>query len=211
MKKYSRCAVYTLEKFTNNEGQSFYEATLVENTYNPKIPYMNKWEMTFYKCQIYTDLELEVADFSLDLDKNQYSFVNISNPEKSIIRVLDFEYVNRTIWKGKEKLQDTTANNKKVDRIKRYIAIHDCEYDKAGYKSEERKIADFEKRLEQQKQVNNELRREIRQLKKELISRDEELLKKNEKINNVELTYNPKYKPENALPTESDMITFDDI
>lgn len=207
MKKYSRCAIYTLEQFTNNEGQSFYEATLVENTYNPKIPYMNKWEMTFYKCQIYTDLELEVADFSLDLDKNQYSFVNIANPEKSIIRILDFEYVNRTMWKGKTKLK----NDMGKDRVKQFIAIHACEYDKAGYKSEERKIADFEKRLEQQKQVNNELRREIRQLKKELVSRDEELLKKNEKINNVELTYNPKYKPENALPTESDMIKFEDI
>ena len=36
MKKYSKCAIYALEEFTNKEGQRFYDATLVENTYNPK-------------------------------------------------------------------------------------------------------------------------------------------------------------------------------
>ena len=51
MKKYSKCAIYTLEKIEFGEGQSFYNATLVENTYNPKIPYGNKWEMTFYSVK----------------------------------------------------------------------------------------------------------------------------------------------------------------
>lgn len=207
MKKYSKCAIYKLEQFENSEGQKFYEATLIENTYNPKIPYTNKWEMTFYKCQIYTNLELEIADFSLDLDKNQYAFINISNPEKSIIRVLDFEYVNRTCWKGTSKLKSEAGK----DIIKQYIAIHSCEYDKVGFKSEERKLADYEKRLEQQKQVNSELRKEIKRLKQEIINKDNEILKRNEKLNNVEITYNPKYNATTALPTESDMIKFEDI
>ena len=207
MKKYSKCAIYTLQKYENQQGGTFYDATLVENTYNPKIPYANKWEMTFYKCQIYTDLELEVANFDLDLDKNKYSFINISNPEKSIIRVLDFEYVNRTQWKGQTQLK--TEMGKPV--VKQYIAISNCEYDKNGYKTEERKLVDYEKRLEHQKEVNNALRKEIKRLEKEIIKRDEELLNKNEKINNIEITYNPKYKVEKKLPTASDMVSFDDI
>lgn len=207
MKKYSKCAIYTLEKFTNNEGGTFYDATLIENTYNPKIPYGNKWEMTFYKCQIYTDLELEIANFDLDLDKNKYSFVNISNPEKSIIRVLDFEYVNRTIWKGKQKLK----NDMGKDKIKQYIAINNCVYDSPTFKSEERIVNDLKNRLEYQKQENRELRKKIKSLEKQICKRDEELLSKNEKINNVEITYNPKYNATTALPTESDMIKFEDI
>lgn len=207
MKKYSKCAIYALEKVEFGEGQSFYNATLVENTYNPKIPYTSKWEMTFYKCQIYTSLNLEVANFDLELDKNKYSFINISNPEKSIIRVLDFEYVNRTMWRGKTQQKNEMGKAK----INQYIAINECEYDKQGYKTEERKLADYEKRLEHQKQVNAELRKKIKQLEKELCSKEDELLKKNEKINNVEITYNPKYKPEKELITKDSMITFDDI
>ncbi len=206
MKKYSKCAIYTLEKYDNQQGGTFYDATLVENTYNPKRPFASKWEMTFYKCQIYTDLELEIANFDLDLDKNKYSFINISNPEKSIIRVLDFEYVNRTVWKGKTQIKE---NGK--PKIKQYIAINNCEYDKEGFKSEEKRLADYEKRLEHQKEVNNQLRKQIKALQKAIIKRDEELLSKNEKINNVEITYNPKYKPEKKLPTMEDMPTFEDI
>lgn len=207
MKKYSKCAIYTLEKFTNNEGGTFYDATLIENTYNPKIPYGNKWEMTFYKCQIYTNLELEIANFDLDLDKNKYSFVNISNPEKSIIRVLDFEYVNRTIWKGKQKLKNDIGK----DKIKQYIAINNCIYDSPTFKSEERIVNDLKNRLEYQKQENRELRKKIKSLEKQICKRDEELLSKNEKINNIEINYNPKYKPEKELPTLDGMIKFEDI
>ena len=204
MKKYSKCAIYTLEKIEFGEGDSFYNATLVENTYNPKIPYMNKWEMTFYKCQIYTDLELEIANFDLELDKNKLSFVNISNPEKSIIRVLDFEYVNRTMWKGRTQLKNEMGKAK----VNQYIAINKCEYHTDNFKTEERQLADYEKRLQHQKEVNSELRKKVRQLEKSLTERDAEILKKNEKLNNVEITYNPKYE---SLPTESDMIKFEDI
>lgn len=207
MKKYSKCAIYTLEKIEFGEGQSFYNATLVENTYNPKIPYGNKWEMTFYKCQIYTDLELEIANFDLELDKNKYSFVNISNPQRSIIRVLDFEYVNRTMWRGKTQLKNEVGKPK----VNQYIAINKCEYSTDNFKTEERQISDYEKRLQHQKEVNAELRKKIKQLEKQIIKQDEEILDKNEKINNVEVTYNPKYKPEDELITKDSMITFDDI
>ena len=207
MKKYSKCAIYKLEKIETQDGQWFYNATLVENTYNPKIPYKNKWEMTFYKCQIYTDLELEIANFDLELDKNKLSFVNISNPEKSIIRILDFDIVNRTMWKGTVQLKNEFGKPK----VNEYLAINQCEYNTDNFKTEERKIADYEKRLEHQKQVNSELRKKIKQLEKQVIKQDEEILDKNEKINNVEITYNPKYKPEDELITKDSMITFDDI
>ena len=207
MKKYSKCAVYALEEFTNKEGQRFYDATLVENTYNPKIPYTNKWEMTFYKCQIYTDLELETANFDLGVTKNPISFENISNPAHSVIRVLDFEYVNRTQWKG----QSQVKNDMGKAKVKQYIAISKCVYDTPQFKSEERQIADIEKRLELQKQNNIELRKKIKQLEKELAKRDEEILDKNEKLNNIQIGYNPKWKESKALPTKDDMVEFEDI
>lgn len=207
MKKYSKCAIYTLEQFKTKEGLTFYDATLVENTYNPKVPYKNKWEMTFYKCQIYTNIELEVANFDLGVNKNALSFENISNPAHSIIRVLDFEYVNRTQWRGQNQVKNDM--NKLI--YKQYIAINKCEYDYPQYKTEERKIADYEKRLEHQKEVNKNLKKKITQLEKEIIKRDEELLNKNEKLNNIEITYNPKYKEEKALPTKDNMVEFEDI
>lgn len=207
MKKYSKCAIYTLKQFENNEGQKFYDATLVENTYNPKIPFANKWEMTFYKCQIYTNLELEVANFDLGVTKNTLSFENISNPAHSVIRVLDFEYVNRTQWKGK-----TQVKNDMLKPIyKQYIAISKCEYDYPQYKSEERKLADLEKKLETQKQNNIELRKTIKRLERELAKKDEQILDKNEKINKIEIGFNPKWKETNALPTKYDMVDFEDI
>lgn len=207
MKKYSKCAIYSLEQFTTKDGSTFYDATLVENTYNPKIPFANKWEMTFYKCQIYTDLELEIANFDLGVSKNALSFENISNPAHSIIRVLDFEYVNRTCWKG----QNQVKNDMNKPIYRQYIAINKCEYDYPQYKSEERKMADIEKRLEIQKENNNTLRKQIKRLEKEIIKRDEELLEKNEKLNNIEITYNPKFKETKALPTKNNMVEFEDI
>lgn len=207
MKKYSKCAVYKLDKITTKEGSTFYDATLVENTYNPKIPYNNKWEMTFYKCQIYEDIELEVADFDLGVSKNALSFENISNPAHSIIRVLDFEYVNRSQWKG----QNQVKNDMEKPIYKQYIAINKCEYDYPQYKTEERKLKDFEERLEHQKEVNKELRKQVRKLEREIRQRDEELLEKNEKLNNIEIAYNPKYKEAKALPTKDNMVEFEDI
>lgn len=207
MKKYSKCAIYALQQFENKEGQKFYDATLVENTYNPKIPFANKWEMTFYKCQIYTDIELEIANFDLGVTKNNLSFENISNPAHSIIRVLDFEYVNRTQWKG----QTQVKNDMLKPVYKQYIAINKCEYDYPQYKTEERKFADLEKRLEKQKENNTELRKQIKKLEKELAKREDEILNKNEKINKIEIGFNPKWKETDALPTKDDMVDFEDI
>lgn len=207
MKKYSKCAVYSLETVSTKDGSTFYNATLVENTYNPKIPYTNKWEMTFYKCQIYTDIELEIANFDLGVSKNALSFENISNPAHSVIRVLDFEDINRSVWRGKTQVKDDMGK----PIYKKYIAINKCEYDYPQYKTEERKIADIEKRLEQQKLNNVELRKKVKQLEKEIAKRDDEMLDKNEKLNNIEMTYNPKFKESKALPTKSDMVEFEDI
>lgn len=207
MKKYSKCAVYALEKINNNEGGFFYDATLVENTYNPKIPYNNKWEMTFYKCQIYEDIELEVANFDLGVTKSTIHFDNISNPAHSIIRVLDFSIEKRSCWKGETQVK----NDMDKPIYKEYIAINKCEYDRPQYKTEERQIAEYQKRFEHQKEVNNDLRKKIRKLEKEIIKRDEELLGKNEKLNNLEIGYNPKYKETKALPTKENMVEFEDI
>lgn len=180
MKKYSKCAIYSLEEFEGTEGK-FYSAKLVENTYNPKIPYGNKWEYTFYKCQIYTDLKLEQANFDLELDRNKMNFINISNPEHSIIRVLDFEYVNRTIWKGKNQRKNDVGK----PLYNQYIAIKDCEYDYAGYKSEERKEKDTQKRLEHFKEKSSELTKENNKLKKEVIKKDSTIQELKDELENL--------------------------
>lgn len=203
MKKYSKCAIYSLEEFESEENGKFYVAKLVENTYNPKIPYTNKWEYTFYKANIYTDLPLEIAKFDLELDKNKMNFINISNPEHSIIRVLDFEYVNRTLWKGKTQCK----NDMDKPLFNQYIAINKCEFDYQGYKSEERKEKDLEKRVEHFKEKSNALAKENRKLNA-TISRNEETIARLKK----ELKqYKKEEKDTELLEEQFESVEFEEI
>lgn len=236
MKKYSKCAIYKLEKIDFNESY-FYKATLVENTYNPKLPTINKWEFTFYNCQIYTTLPLETANFDLGVSKNKLSFDNISNPAHSVIRVLDWEYVNRTQWKGNTQVK--TEFGKPI--YKQYIAINECEFDSPAFKTDDRKLKDaqqkierLEKRIENMKEhYNKQIEAEkarslariedmkheiskrgdrIRDLKDSVQKRDENALKQNEVLNKrmeeIQINYNPNYKPKKK---ESKLPTLDDM
>lgn len=203
MKKYSKCAIYSLEQFENEENGKFYVAKLVENTYNPKIPYKNKWEYTFYKCQIYTDLPLEIANFDLELDKNKMNFINISNPEHSIIRVLDFEYVNRTQWKGKNQVKNDLGK----PIYNQYIAINKCEFDYQGYKTEERKDKELQTRLEHFKEKSNSLTKENRRLTLMNARNEETILRLKEEIK----SYKKEEKNIEILEKQFENVKFKEI
>lgn len=203
MKKYSKCAIYSLEQFENEENGKFYVAKLVENTYNPKIPFKNKWEYTFYKCQIYTDLPLEIANFNLELDKNKMNFINISNPEHSIIRVLDFEYVNRTQWKGKNQVKNDLGK----PIYNQYIAINKCEFDYQGYKTEERKDKELQTRLEHFKEKSNSLTKENRRLTLMNARNEETILRLKEEIK----SYKKEEKNIEILEKQFENVKFKEI
>lgn len=203
MKKYSKCAIYSLEQFESEENGKFYVAKLVENTYNPKIPYKNKWEYTFYKCQIYTDLPLEIANFDLELDKNKMNFINISNPEHSIIRVLDFEYINRTQWKGKNQVKNDLGK----PIYNQYIVINKCEFDYQGYKSEERKDKELQTRLEHFKEKSNSLTKENRRLALMNARNEETILRLKEEIK----SYKKEEKNIEILEKQFENVKFKEI
>lgn len=203
MKKYSKCAIYSLEQFESEENGKFYVAKLVENTYNPKIPFKNKWEYTFYKCQIYTDLPLEIANFDLELDKNKMNFINISNPEHSIIRVLDFEYVNRTQWKGKNQVKNDLGK----PIYNQYIAINKCEFDYQGYKTEERKDKELQTRLEHFKEKSNSLTKENRRLALMNARNEETILRLKEEIK----SYKKEEKNIEILEKQFENVKFKEI
>ena len=158
MEKNSKCAIYKLKECTNKQGQTFYEAVVVENIYNPSKPF--NWEMSFIKCNIFTNLPLEIASFDLQNNKNQLSFDNISNPEHSIIRVLDFSVENQTVWKktkknGKDYYEQQKTNEGKP-LISQKFYIKKCEFDTPDWKAEESKIKFYDKRfLEQEQRIAN--------------------------------------------------------
>ena len=58
----------------------------------------------------------------------------------------------------------------------------------------------------------------LKEIKKELVNannnvsaREKEVLQLNEKLNNINISYNKKYKEIDARPTQDDMVEFEDI
>lgn len=215
MKLNSRMAIYKLEKLEykikNDDGEDevgvFYKATLAENTYNPKRPFRNKWELSFYDCIINSELELEVANFDLGVDeKNKLSFENISNPAKSIIRILEFEISHRTAWKGRNQLRTKTG----FPITNKNIIVRKIEYDKVGFKSEERLLTLEKQKSEKFKKDNRKLRSEITKLNKMLSELEKEILEKNKALNSIRIGYNLKdNEPMQEEPL--DELVFEDI
>jgi hypothetical protein len=203
MKKNSKCAILKLEELEAN-GKRFYKATLIENIYNPKNPAVR--EFASYRCQIYTDLELEQADMSLELDKNKWSFVNISNPEKSIIRILDFEFIIKTKWKGTTQVK----NDGGKPIYNEYIAIHDCIYENGNFISIESRLKKAEKKVALLQTENKKLRAENKNLNIQLDKSEATILNKNKKLNTVVIEHTEK-KFKQKLQEEPTNIEFSDI
>ena len=108
MERGSKLAIHKLKLVQPKEGNPFYKAIVFEKVYNSKRCIGNSWETAFYDAYIFNmELELEEADRSLGVnEKDKFSFDNIANPDKSVIRVIDFKYENHTVWKSGEQVKD---------------------------------------------------------------------------------------------------------
>lgn len=104
----SKLGVYKVKLVEPKNGESFYLITAFEKVYNSKNRFCS-WETVFYN-DIYvfdTSVEIEAADLSLAAnEKDKYSFDNIVNKDKAIIRVLDFKFEKHTAWKNNEQIKD---------------------------------------------------------------------------------------------------------
>lgn len=104
----SKLGIHKLKLVQPKNGEPFYLLTVFEKVYNSKNPIL-KWETAFYN-DVYifdTSLELEEADRSLGVnEKDKFSFDNIANKDKAMIRVLDLKYEKHTVWKNGEQVKD---------------------------------------------------------------------------------------------------------
>lgn len=100
-----KVAIYKCELIEppKKDQPKFYNATVLEKVYNSKKKIGGNWETAFYHCYIFDlSMDLEPANFDLGVnEKDKYSFDNISNPEKSLIRVLEFSFEKHTKWIGR--------------------------------------------------------------------------------------------------------------
>lgn len=194
MKIGSKLALYKLKLEYENEKGKIYKATAVEN-FQVKTPYGNAWEQHFINnIIIYTNLELEIANFDVELPpktietkdgrtfeikQSPLSFDRISNPEKSIIRVIDFEYKINNL--RNKKGQIVYKQDKKIPQEFANWIISNCEYDYAGWKLPEKvfenQIKYYKKQHEKWKENIKNLKSENRDLKNKNKTLDEKILK----------------------------------
>ena len=171
----SKLIIKKIEPQITKDGNEFLSVVLLEKVYNTKRPFANKWETAQYKAQLFTDLPVEEAQFDLDISKDKYSIKNISNPEKSIIRITDFKFEKVTAWKGQVQLK--TDLNQPIMNDKFYIT--GCEFDKQGWKSNERIIREQNEKIEGQKQLIKEQKNEIKKLQHTIDSLNASLSRSN--------------------------------
>lgn len=147
----SKIAITKLKKVEPKDSDPFYLATVCEYVYNKDKKLGGNYETAFYNnVYIFTDLELDAADFSLEVDNtNKYDFKRISNPEKSIIRVVDFKYVPLTQWERGGFNQKKDDYGKPI--IKQNFYLTKVEIDKQGWKRESSKVKSLEKKIEELK------------------------------------------------------------
>lgn len=189
MKIGSKLAIYKIDKVFDGKKGKIYKATVIENIQNFNNG-IAVWEQHFFNgVSIHTDLELEEAKFDIELEEytityksgksftkkpNQFAFERISNPEHSVIRVLDFAY-NKTFLYDKKrnrKKERLPRSTKEVVIVKDDIEIYDCEYDKPDWclpeKHYEKQIKYYIKQHNTWKEKVSTIRKENTQLKKEL-------------------------------------------
>ena len=147
MKIGSKLALYKLKLEYDGEKGKIYKATAIEN-FSVKTPYGKTWEQHFINnIVIYTDLELEIANFDVEIEpkvirkkdgttyeikQSPLCFDRISNREKSIIRVLDFEY---KITNKRDRNGNLIYNeSQKKPYVNEFWYIYKCEYNYKGWK-----------------------------------------------------------------------------
>lgn len=149
----SKVAIYKCELIEPPKGNKFYKAVILENVSNNKNIF-NKWETVRYNALILdTSIELEPAKFDLDIDKNnKHSFNNISNPEKSLIRVYDFGYDKKTEWWGRTQKKDENGKPKYKEMV--YLNKIGFNYE---YKSENKQIKELQNKIIVLENKNNRI------------------------------------------------------
>lgn len=162
----SKMAIIKAEKQTGKDGNEFYKATVGELVYNSKKRLGGSWEFVMYQAYIMdTTYELEPAKFDLGVEKNKYSFKNISNPDTSIIRVFDFIYEEHFVWdnSGYNKIKNDDGR----DKTKSIFYIRKLTVGNKPYKSPEAKITALQKELVLEKEKKENLRKQMFEIRRE--------------------------------------------
>ena len=182
----SKLGIKKVKLVEPKNGEPFYLITAFEKVYNSKNPIL-KWETVFYNDVYVFDssLELEEADMSLGVNtKDKFSFDNIANKDKAIIRVLDFKFEKHTVWKSGEQVKDDYGKPvlkdihylKKISLGDKAWRSDDGEFKllKRKYEAQKLKIAE-QKRKNLDKDV--ECRKKIKEITAEMNSLEQEVKK----------------------------------
>lgn len=199
----SKLAIKNLqEEIDPKTNEKYYKATVLEYVYNQTKRLGGSWEIVNYLAYIHNvDFPIEPANFDLGLDKLKYSFKNISNPDKSIIRVYGFKYEKQSIWTNKGYKQELDDSGK--PKMKNVFYLTKVLPEKGTYRSPESKIERLKKEMEEIKKrpskkcehyrekiaklnvIINDLRREINLLNQKLLKYDKILDKQKNKVLNA--------------------------
>ena len=190
MERGSKLAIHKLKLVQPKEGEAFYKAIVFEKVYNSKKCIGGCWETAFYDAYIFNmNLELEEADRSLGKnEKDKFSFDNIANPEKSVIRVIDFKYENHTVWKNGEQVKDDYG--KPV--INQVFYLTEIMPNKGTWRSEngefkllQRKFEAQKLKIAEQKKRNLEKDVSYRKIIRQITAEKDRLERENEKLKQV--------------------------
>ena len=190
MERGSKLAIHKLKLVEPKSGQPFYKAIVFEKVYNSKKTLGGCWETAFYDAYIFNmELELEEADRSLGVnEKDKYSFDNIANKEKAIIRVIDFKYENHTEWRGGEQVKDDYGKPviKPVFYLSEIIPNKGTwRSDNGEFKLLQRKFEAQKLKIAEQKRKNLDKDVEYRKIIREIKAEKDRLTKENEKLKQV--------------------------
>lgn len=190
MERGSKLAIHKLKLVEPKNGEPFYKAIVFEKVYNSKKTIGGNWETAFYDAYIFNmELELEEADRSLGVnEKDKFSFDNIANKEKSVIRVIDFKYENHTEWKNGEQVKDDYG--KPITKPVFYLT--EIIPNKGTWRSENGEFKLLQRKFEAQKQKIAEQKRknldkdvEYRKIIREIKSENDRLTKKINKLEEI--------------------------
>lgn len=217
MRNGSKMIIYSITKKAEFNGTPYYLGSFIEKVYNSNRGTANKWEYSIQKALFSTDLDIEPAIFNLHEDsKDKYSVKNISNPEKSVVRVLDFSVETVTQWQNGEPVLD--ENKRPLTRLK--YTINKVCYEK-DYKSEtsqmsnlKKKIEQLEKSREQDKETIADLRQKLGAKSHQISYRNKLVEKEKEKTARVQKRLNTVIETQrqtNNTSSDDDDITFEEI
>lgn len=211
MERGSKVAIYKLKKIEPKNGDPFYDCVVCERVYNSQKPY-SKWEWAFYSAYIFdTSLGLEPADYSLGIDKDKFSYKNIANPDKSIIRVLDFKFELHTRWNGTTQVKEADGV---TPSIKRIFYLTRVALGNGVFVSEDKQIERLKQKIEQLKAENHKITAKSGDLRRELKVRSKIIKRKTDEASSakkeLKAITEPKVKKQKHYD-ELDTISFQDM